>query len=128
MSFEPHGCVSFDAALSARGVLDHLVHALRIATAGDDREALVPGVGLVEWIHLPDDLLFGDLAGTPLDFPDQRVAEPEKALCDLLWLCESRGFAVPRESLRLDELDRARVAAYAARMGLDLGVLGPSGP
>jgi hypothetical protein len=123
MSFEARGYVSFETALSAHGVLDHLVHAVRIATAGDDREQRVPDLGLVEWIHLPDDLLFGDVPGTALDFPDLRVAEPEKALCDLLWLCESRGFSPPVDSLRLDDLDRERLARYAALMGLDLTVL-----
>ncbi|MBI2895825.1 MAG: hypothetical protein HYY06_19870 [Deltaproteobacteria bacterium] len=120
MSFDPHGYVSFDTALSARGVLDDLVHAVRIATAGDDREAVVPGVGLVEWVHLPDDLLFGDEPGTELDFPGLRVAQPEKALCDLLWLCESRFFAVPIWSLRLEDLDRDLLEEYARRMDVDL--------
>jgi len=121
--FDPRGYVSFDTALSAHGVLDHLVHGVRIATGTADREAIVPGVGLVEWIALPDDLLYGDAPGTALDFPGLRVAAPEKALCDLLWLCESRGFAPPVESLRLETLDRALLAAHAARMGLDLRVL-----
>jgi hypothetical protein len=124
MSFEARGYVSFETALSAHGVLDHLVHVVRLATAGDDRRQRVPEIGLVEWIHLPDDVLFGDVPGTTLDFPGLRVAEPEKALCDLLWLCESRGFAPPVDSLRLEDLNRARLEAYAARMGLDLGVLG----
>lgn len=124
MSFEPHGYVSFDTALSAFGVLDDLVHAVRIATAGDDREAVVPGIGLVEWIHLPDDVLFGDGPGTVLDFPGMRIADREKALCDLLWLCESRGFAIPIWSLRLDELDRGRLEEYARHMDVDLGRLG----
>jgi hypothetical protein len=122
-SFDPHGYVSFETALSARGVLDHLVHAVRIATGGDDRILLVPGVGLVEWVHLPDDLLFGDEPGTELDFPGWRVAEPEKALCDLVWLCESRGQALPLESMRLEELDETRLRAYAGRMGVDLGAI-----
>ena len=121
--FEPNGYVSFDTALSAHGVLDHLVHAVRIATGTGDREAIVPEVGFVEWIALPDDLLFGDEPGTALDFPDLRVAGPEKALCDLLWLCESRGFAPPVESLRIESLDRERLESHAARMGLDLRVL-----
>ncbi|MBI4704727.1 MAG: hypothetical protein HY744_26795 [Deltaproteobacteria bacterium] len=128
MSYEPWGYVSFDTALSAHGVLDDAVHAIRVATAGDDREQWLEGVGLVEWIELPDDLLFGYGPGTALDFPDRRVAEPEKALCDLLWLCESRGFAPPLESLRLDDLDRARLDAYAARMGLDLSILAGGEP
>jgi hypothetical protein len=123
MCFDPKGYVSFDTALSACGALDDLVHAVRIATAADDRSERIPGLGFVEWINLPDDLLFGDRPGTRLDLPGFRVAEPEKALCDLLWLCESRGFAPPLESLRLDELDRERLESYAARMGLDLGVL-----
>ena len=104
-SFDPHGYVSFDTALSAHGVLDHHVHAVRIATVGSDRSMNVPTLGRVEWISLPDDLLFGDAPGTELDFPGLRVAEPEKALCDLLWLCESRGFALPLDSLRLEGLD-----------------------
>ncbi|MBI2378070.1 MAG: hypothetical protein HYV07_28975 [Deltaproteobacteria bacterium] len=128
MSFEPHGYVSFDTALSAHGVLDHLVHAIRIATIESDRTMIVPSVGLVEWIALPEDALFGDAPGTSFDFPGLRVAEPEKALCDLLWLCESRGFAPPLESLRLDELDRERLARYAARMNVDLSVLDAAGP
>jgi hypothetical protein len=122
MSFDARGYVSFDTALSLHGVLDDLIHAVRIATAADDRRAWVQGFGLVEWIALPDDLLFGDAPGTPFDFPELRVAEPEKALCDLLWLCESRGFAPPVESLRLDALDRERLSDYARRMGLDLPV------
>lgn len=123
MSFEPRGYVSFDTALSARGILDDLVHAVRIATAGDDRTARVPGLGIVEWISIPDDLLFGDEEPGPLDLPGLRVAVPEKALCDLLWFCESRGFAPPVESLRLEELDPDRLRSHAARMGLDLSVL-----
>jgi hypothetical protein len=123
-SFDPRGYVSFDTALSAYGVLDDLVFSLRIATAGDDRARQVPGLGWVEWIHVPDDLLFGDQPGSPLDFPDLRVATPEKALCDLLWLCESRGFAPPVESLRLELLDRGTLEATAMRMGLDLAPLG----
>lgn len=122
-SFDPRGYVSFDTALSAHGVLDDLVFAIRIATAGDDRKSTLPGLGVVEWIALPDDLLFGDAPGTTLDFPGLTVAEPEKALCDLLWLCESRGFAPPVESLRLEELDWTRLRNYAQRMDLDLGVL-----
>jgi protein-disulfide isomerase len=43
---------------------------------------LVPGIGMVEWIRLPDDLLFGDAPGSEWGFPEWRVAEPEKALCD----------------------------------------------
>ena len=125
MSFDLQGYVSFDTALSAYGVLDHLVHAVRVATAGDDRMERVPGLGVVERVSLPDDLLFGDRPGTTLDFPDLRIAEPEKALCDLLWLCESRGFAPPFDSLRLDGLDADRLAAYAERMGLDISVLLP---
>ncbi len=117
------GYVSFDTALSVHGVLDDLVHAVRIATAGSDRTLRVPGVGLVEWVALPDDLLGGAAPGTALDFPGLEVAEPEKALCDLLWLCESRGFAVPVHSLRLDALRPERLAEYAAAMGLDLSVL-----
>jgi len=121
--FDPKGYVSFDTALSVAGVLDDLVHAVRIATAADDREKVVPDLGLVEWIELPDDLLFGDRPGTKLDFLGLRIAEPEKALCDLLWLCQSRGFAVPVESLRLESIDRNRLESYADRMGLDLSVL-----
>ena len=83
----------------------------------------VPGVGRVEWICLPDDLLFGDSPGTTFDFPDWRVAGPEKALCDLLWLCEGRGRAVPLDSLRLEEINRERLDRYSRRMGLDLGGL-----
>lgn len=120
MPFDPRGYVSFDTALSASGILDDLVHAVRIATAGDDRQAIVPGLGLVEWIHLPDDLLFGDEPGGELDFRGMRVAGPEKALCDLLWLCESRGFAPPVWSLRMDDLDGSRLKENARRMDLDL--------
>jgi hypothetical protein len=123
MSFDPAGYVSFDTALSAHGVLDDLVHVVRVATAGADRRVVVPGVGLVEWVHLPDDLLYGDAPGTELDFPGLRVAEPEKALCDLLWLCESRGFAPPLHSVRLELLDRSRLDAYAAAMDLDTAQL-----
>jgi hypothetical protein len=123
MPFDPHGYLSFDTALSAHGVLDDLVHAVRVATAGDDRRLWVPELGIVEWIALPQDLLFGDAPGTLLDFPGLRIAEPEKALCDLLWWCESRGFAPPIESLRLEDLDLARLEAYARRMDLDLSVL-----
>ncbi len=123
MSFDPHGYVSFETALSAHGILDHLVHSVRIATVTADRKAEVAGIGLVEWIVLPDDLLYGALPGTDLDFPGLLVAEPEKALCDLLWLCESRGHAVPVDSLRLDELRRDRLAEHAARMDVDLSIL-----
>jgi hypothetical protein len=123
MSFDARGYVSFETALSAWGVLDHLVHVVRIATAAADRVDDVPELGRVEWINLPDDLVFGDREGTPLDFPGLRIAEPEKAVCDLLWLCESRGFAPPVETLRLDDLDRDRLERYAACMGLDLGLL-----
>jgi len=90
MSFDARGYVSFETALSVWGVLDHLVHVVRIATVAADRVDDVPELGRVEWINLPDDLLFGDCEGTPLDFPGLRIAEPEKAVCDLLWLCESR--------------------------------------
>ncbi len=121
MSFDLGGYISFDTALSAHGVLDDLVHAVRVATAGDDRVGHLPGLGAVEWVELPDDCLFGDVPGTALDFPGLRVAEPEKALCDLLWLCDSRGFAPPLESLRLEGLDLGRLRSYAERMGLDLG-------
>lgn len=118
-----HGYISFDTALSAWGVLDDLVHQVRVATACDDRMGVVPGLGPVEWVALPDDLLFGDAPGSPLDFPQHRVAEPEKALCDLLWLCESRGFAPPVESLRLDQVDHERLRWYARRMDIDLAPL-----
>ncbi len=123
MSIDLHGYVSFDTALSAHGVLDDLVHVVRVATIGSDRIQRVPGLGRVEWISLPDDLLFGDQAGSSLDFPGARIAEPEKALCDLLWWCESRGFAPPVWSLRWDALDGARLTEYAERMGVELGVL-----
>ena len=121
MSSDLGGYISFDTALSAHGVLDDLVHAVRVATAGDDRVGQLPGLGHVEWVELPDDCLFGDVPGTALDFPGVRVAEAEKALCDLLWLCDSRGFALPCESLRLDGLDLGLLRSYAERMGLDLG-------
>lgn len=124
MSFEPKGYVSFSTALSIHGVLDDLVHSIWIATAGGDAQRDVPGLGHVQWIGLPDDLLFGFSAGTGLDYPDWKVAEPEKALCDLLWFCESRGFAIPVHSLRLEGLDPTRLADYADRMMIDLKRLG----
>jgi hypothetical protein len=119
-SFDARGYVSFETALSAHGVLDDLVHVVRVATVGSDRRATIPGIGLVEWIHLPDDLAFGDAPGSRLDFPGMRVAEPEKALCDLAWLCESRGLALPVHSLRAESLDRGRLREHARRMGLDV--------
>lgn len=127
MYFEPRGYVSFDTALSAHGVLDDLVHAIRIATGEDDRVQDVPGLGRVEWIELPEEFLFGDDPGTAFDFPGLRMAQPEKALCDLLWLCESRGFAPPVESLRTDTLDPARLRFYAEQMDLDLRALAACG-
>jgi hypothetical protein len=127
MAFDAQGYVSFETALSIHGVLDDCVHAVRIATAGSDRQRRVPGIGLVEWIALPDDLLFGDERGTDLDFPELRVATPEKALCDLLWLCESRGFAPPVHGLRTENLNADRLAELAGRMGVPLALLGTHG-
>lgn len=125
MSFEPQGYVSFDTALSAHGILDDLVHVIRIATAGSDRSMLVPELGLVEWISIPEAFLFGDREGSAFDFPGMRVAEPEKALCDLLFLSETRGFAPPVHALRLDDLDTVKLRRYAHVMDLDLTVLRP---
>ncbi|GMV41011.1 MAG: hypothetical protein AMXMBFR64_27270 [Myxococcales bacterium] len=116
--------VSFDTALSLRCVLDDVTYVNRIACVrGDYREQTREGY-LVEWISLPDDVLaLGEPTGdlTHMGLP---VADPEKALCDLLWLCESRGFTVPVDSLRLDGLDSERLSRYAAHMLLDLRRLG----
>ena len=120
MRSDLQGYVSFETALSAHGVLDDHVHAIRIATAGSDRKLVVPGIGLCEWISMPDELLWGDASGSQLDFPGWRVASPEKALVDLLWLCESRGFAVPIDSLRLEDLDRGRLEQFAELMQVEL--------
>ena len=54
--WEARRAASFETALSAWGVLDHLVHVVRIATVAVDRAADVPELGRVEWINLPDDL------------------------------------------------------------------------
>ncbi len=113
MSVDPHDYVSFHTALSIHGLIDDVVHCTQIATICGDLRREIPGIGTVEWIALPDDLIFGSGPGSPLDFPDWQVAEPEKALCDLLWWCESRGFAVPIFSLRLDDLDPAKLQSYA---------------
>ena len=120
MSFDPKGYVSFQTALSVHGLFDDLVRSVWIATVCGDRQRRVHGIGHVQWVGLPDDLMFGYGRGKEFDFPGWQVAEPEKALVDLLWRCESRGVAVPVHSLRLDEIDRNRLAVYAERAMVDV--------
>lgn len=98
--------ISFESALYKRGILSQSPRgALTVATTGRSRQLTTP-LGNIHFIHIKNSLFFG--------FDSQRLAYPEKAYLDLLYIRHRKmkdwEFS---ETLYTTELNRRRLKTYA---------------
>jgi len=100
--------LSFEGALYRHGLLSQSPRgALTLATTGRPRRIETPG-GILQFIHLKNPLFFG--------FNAERIAFPEKAWLDLLYIRGRRGRKNPiTETVYLDRLNKARLASFERR-------------
>lgn len=97
--------ISFESALYHHGILSQSPRGhLTVAVTGRPGVTATP-LGNIAWIHLKSSLLWG--------FDAQRMADPEKAYVDLLYIRSKQGRLPLTEVLYTDELDAARLTTYA---------------
>lgn len=98
--------LSFESALYRQGLLSQSPRGeLTLATAGRSRLLRTP-LGSIRMIHLKPSLFFG--------FDGNRIAFPEKAWLDLLYLRGRRGrTGLATEEFYLEGLDRKRLIKFA---------------
>lgn len=101
--------LSFESALSRFGILNLVPYALSFATTRKTRSVTLLGRS-VEYRHLKADLYFG--------FTQDRgfyIAEPEKALLDLVYFASFGKASIPADEVDLRSLSEHRLQEYAKR-------------
>ena len=91
--------ISFESALYHHGVLSQSPRgALTLATMGKPAMVVTP-LGNIQSIHLQPGLFFG--------FDDHRMAHPEKAFLDMIYIRIRKGIGEITETIYRDELNQA---------------------
>ena len=99
--------ISFESALYQRGILSQSPRGfLTLATTGRPQMYRTPW-GNIQYIHLKRDLFFG--------FDSERVAYPEKAWLDTLYIRWRKGEGGFRETVYPEHLKRPRLKKYSRR-------------
>jgi len=101
--------LSFESALSRSGVLNLVPYSLVFATVRKTRSMTILE-RRVEYRHLKENLYFGFREGDGF-----YMAEPEKALLDLLYLASFGKARVPYEELDLKSLSAKTLDKYVVR-------------
>lgn len=101
--------LSFESALSQSGILNLIPHALTFATTRKTKTLTMLG-RVVVYRHINDSLFFGFNLVERL-----YVAEPEKALLDLIYFSTFGKASVPAGELDLKPLSKEKVEKYAER-------------
>jgi len=82
---DPEAVISLETVLSRAGIIPETVFGTTAVTQGKTRQFSVDSFGNIYFRHLKPQLNFGWVVENYGRYP-VRIAEPEKALLDLLWL------------------------------------------
>jgi len=98
--------ISFESALFRKNLLSQSPRgSLLVATTARPRHVTTP-LGNIEFIHLNPKLFFG--------FDKNRVAHPEKALLDMVYVRKKWGLeGLPRVTFYWEELQKSRLKRFA---------------
>lgn len=99
--------LSFESALARYGILSQIPYTLTFATTKRSKRVTL-GETAVEFRQLRAALFFGYTLEQGLD-----IAEPEKALLDILYLCARGKARLDFDALNLTSLSRAKFREYA---------------
>ena len=107
LAYHPLSYVSFETALYRQNLLSQAPQGLlSVATTGRPRREQT-ALGEIEFIHVKEDLFFG--------FDENRLAYPEKALLDLVYIRKKRGrSALPDVTFYLEDLNQKRLREFAS--------------
>lgn len=105
-SLKPLSYISFESALYQKGGLSQSPQGLlSVATTGRPSRQKT-SLGTIEFLHIKKELFFG--------FDSERVAHPEKALLDLIYIRKKHGLdPLPPVTIYWDELKQKRLKDYA---------------
>ncbi|RLE43903.1 hypothetical protein DRJ19_01720 [Candidatus Woesearchaeota archaeon] len=109
--------VSYETALDYRGIINQFIHVDMLATLGPSKTQMING-RIVKYYHIPKHHFFG--------FDKNGIAEPEKALSDLIYRELRRGRNGTRylhqifEEVDWGELSILKLDEYSRRMGINL--------
>lgn len=105
-SLRPLSYISFESALYQKGILSQSPQGLLSVATADRPGRQKTSLGSIEFLHVKKDLFFG--------FDAERVAHPEKALLDLIYIRKKHGLdSLPPVTIYWDELNQKRLKEFA---------------
>lgn len=109
----PESYISLESALVERGVITQSPSALTCVTSGYPQTFRSKSVNIV-YRKISSELFWGaEVKATR--FNKYRIAEPEKALLDWIYLSRQEGLPTPIDELQLQPLHTAKLLDYAER-------------
>ena len=109
----PESYISLESALVENGVITQSPSALTCVTSGYPQTFRSKSVNIV-YRKVSAELLWGaEVKATR--FNKYRIAEPEKALLDWIYLSRQEGLPTPLDELQLQPLQTAKLLDYAER-------------
>jgi len=109
----PESYVSLESALVDRGITTQSPAILTCVTTGYPKTFRSPSVTLA-YRKISKELYWG-FEEKRTRYNTYRIAEPEKALLDWIYLSRQEGLPTPLDEINLQFLDRQKLRAYAER-------------
>lgn len=109
----PESYISLESALVEKGVITQSPSALTCVTSGYPQTFRSKSVSIVYRKISPD--LFWGAEVKATRFNKYRIAEPEKALLDWIYLSRQEGLPTPLDELQVQPLHTAKLLDYAER-------------
>jgi predicted transcriptional regulator of viral defense system len=109
----PHSYISLESALVDRGVTTQNPSILTCVTQGYPKTFKSRSVTIV-YRRIATDLFWG-FEEKATRYNTYRIAEPEKALLDWIYLNRQEGLPTPSDELNLQFLDLQKLRKYAAK-------------
>ena len=109
----PESYISLESALVEKGVITQSPSVLTCVTPGYPQSFRSRSVNIT-YRKISTDLYWGT-EGRATRYNKYRIAEPEKALLDWIYLSRQEGLPTPCDELQLQLLDREKLLRYAER-------------
>jgi len=109
----PESYISLESALVERGVISQSPAVLTCVTTGYPKAFRSPSVTVV-YRKIAKELYWG-FEDKNTRYNKYRLAEPEKALLDWIYLSRQEGLPTPLDEINLRFLDRKKLSDYATR-------------
>jgi predicted transcriptional regulator of viral defense system len=109
----PESYISLESALVEKGVITQSPSVLTCVTPGYPQSFRSRSVNIT-YRKISTDLYWGT-EGRATRYNKYRIAEPEKALLDWIYLSRQEGLPTPFDELQLQLLDREKLLRYAER-------------